>query len=278
MPITFTNIHAYAAEIAAKKGAFPLTIIGEITPFISNELKKSADKGFIDQSKIETYSAKNISAALKSTLEKKSLLLLGNSLPETFPESLTKPETGFLDKGKTASHIAFFQSDKFGRIILVTDGFINFKIDLDIKQAIVKNSIDCARKIGIIQPKTALMSAVEAVYVKSASAIDDSVISKMGDRGVFGDAFVDGPLSLDTALVPYAAKEKKVKGPVAGNADILVGASADTASGLANALGFFGQCQSAGIIFGGKTPAVFTSRMETEESIVNSIAMAIIVS
>jgi len=302
MPLRFYDIFASAAKIIRENNPFPLVIIGGINEHLACELEEAVTMGLafplaktgaltpkekkllqntnFDPSLIEIIRAKTVSAevrlAVQMAVDKKALLIRGVGLREEIIDILLKPETGFLEKGKTASHIGFFEAEKFQRIILITDGAVNYTLDLDIKQALVKNAIDAARQIGIPQPKAALLSAVEAVYIKSSTATDDAIISKMGDRGIFGDAFVDGPLSLDVALLPNVAREKKVQGAVAGNADILVGEPIEVSNGLYKALAIYGQCKSAGVIYGGKIPVVFTSRMEGAESLLNSIAVAVL--
>jgi len=97
----------------------------------------------------------------------------------------------------------------------------------------------------------------------------------MAERGQIRDAIVDGPLSLDVALSEEAAREKNVGGEVAGRADILVVNKIEVGNALCKSIFIFGNARSAGLVVGPKTPIILTSRSESVDAIVNSIALAV---
>ncbi len=301
MSITFKDIFTKADQISRSKGPTPLILYGKANEYSLRSVMIAEDKGWIrpvfalseinkttedlfqqcglNFSKYEVLKVANESDLLKMAVayadENKALIMRGRIHFTTMIDALFS-ETDFAPRGSLVSHIGFFESDKFGRIILITDGGVNIRPTLEKKPKIVQNAINAARRIGIEKPKAALLAAVEAVYIQMEDSLDDAVISKMADRGVFGDAYVDGPLSLDVAIRPDAAKEKKVTGQVAGNADILIVSRIEVGNGLYKALFMFGKCKSAGILVGGKFPVVLTSRSQDVESRINSIAIAII--
>jgi phosphate butyryltransferase len=101
-----------------------------------------------------------------------------------------------------------------------------------------------------------------------------AVISKMADRGQIRNALVDGPLSLDVALSPDAAREKGVTGEVAGKADILVVNKIEVGNTLCKSIFIFGHAQSAGLVIGARQPIILTSRSESADAKINSIVLA----
>ena len=84
-----------------------------------------------------------------------------------------------------------------------------------------------ALALGVVRPKVACLTAVELINPAMPATLEAAALSKMADRGQFGvGCDVDGPLALDNAVSEAAAKQKKLTGPVAGKADILLDAIA----------------------------------------------------
>jgi phosphate butyryltransferase len=87
---------------------------------------------------------------------------------------------------------------------------------------------------------------------------------------------VDGPFALDNAICMAAAKHKKVSGPVAGQADILIVPDIEAGNMLAKSLVYFAGSRLIGLLVGAKAPVVLTSRADTMESKMLSIAGAVL--
>lgn len=303
MARTFSEIWNRADEITREKGPRTLTLLGARDEYSIKAIKSATQRGWIkpaiarmhkhikqkemenvgeDTEDIEIITAENditlVQKAAAYTIEHNGILMRGRVAISDMLHALVQKETGFTLKGKLLTHIGFFESDKFDRLIMITDGGVIIRPSLEQKPKIVLNAVEAAHKIGIEQPKVAMLAAVEAVYLSMETSLDDAVIAKMADRGNFGNAVVDGPLSLDVALIPKAAQEKGVRGEVAGQADILVVSRIEVGNGLYKALFMFGKARSAGVITGGKVPVVMTSRSQSLDSKVNSIALAIICS
>jgi len=127
-------------------------------------------------------------------------------------------------------------------------------------------------------PKVALVSAVETVSEKIPSTVDAAIISKMNDRKQIRGCIVDGPFALDNVVSEEAAKHKGIESPVAGKADILIMPSLDAGNILYKALGFIMKAKSANTILGAKKPIVLTSRADTDETKLLSIALTALLS
>lgn len=301
MPITFSDIWLRADEITGKSGPVPLILLGARDEYSRKALSAAKAKGWIkpvlarlkknirEEEKEETFalddgmgliSADNdfelVREAVAHAVTHNGILMRGRVTVRDMLHTLAQKDTGFRIAKKLITHIGFFESEKFPRIIMVTDGGVNIKPTLEQKTNIVKNAVETARKLGFEKPKVAMLAAVEAIYLAMEASLDDAVIAKMADRGNFGDALVDGPLSFDVALIPQAAKEKKVKSEVAGQADILVVNRIEVGNGLYKTLFMFGNARSAGLVMGGKFPVVMTSRSQSLDSKMNSIALALI--
>ena len=109
---------------------------------------------------------------------------------------------------------------------------------------------------------------------KIQSAVDAAILSKMGDRGQFGNALIDGPLAVDVALVKEVAQTKGLSSPVAGDADCLLFPTLDAANAFFKAANQLCRSPLAGMVVGTKCPCVLTSRGDSPASKLYSIAMA----
>ena len=120
----------------------------------------------------------------------------------------------------------------------------------------------------------AILSAVETVNPKLRSTLDAAALCKMADRGQITGALVDGPLAFDNAVNPEAAREKGIRSPVAGIADILVVPDLEAGNILAKQLTFLAGADAAGVVLGARVPIILTSRADAERTRLASCAVA----
>jgi len=207
------------------------------------------------------------------------VLMKGNVTTATIMKAALDKEIG-IKTDRLMSHVAIFEVEGYDRIMFMSDGGIVIEPDLEQKVEIVRNAISVAHALGVRQPRVAILSSIEIVNTRMRSAVDAAIIAKMADRGQIKGAIVDGPFAFDNAISPEAAKQKGVRSPVAGNADILIVGHADVGNVLYKTLTYFvgKRCKTAGVIVGGMVPMVVVSRADTYEARLNSIAVACILS
>lgn len=181
-----------------------------------------------------------------------------------------------LRTGKIMSHVYVLESSALNRMLFVTDGSVNIYPDLDTKCSIILNSIYLANIFDIEDPKVAVTTAIELANPKMPSTIDAAVLAKMSQRGQFSGKIIDGPLALDNAISPWAAKHKGIGGPVAGKADVIVVPSIEAGNMLCKAHVYLTGGNLAGVVIGASAPIVLTSRADTAQSKLNSIATAVL--
>lgn len=184
-------------------------------------------------------------------------------------------ETG-LATGNLISHIAAFEVPGYDRLLFVTDAAMNTYPGLKEKVGILTNAVSFVKSLGVETPKVAAICAVEVVNEAMQATVDAAMLSKMNDRGQIKGCIVDGPLALDNALSVEAAEHKGIKSPVAGHADILLMPNIESGNVLYKALTYTTESKSGGVLLGAKAPVVVTSRADSFESKVNSIAMAVL--
>lgn len=125
-------------------------------------------------------------------------------------------------------------------------------------------------------PKVAVLAAVEVVNPTMPATIDAALLTQMNRRGQIKDCLVDGPLALDNAVNLEAAKQKGLTGDVAGAADLLVVPQIEVGNVIYKSLMYFAQASVAAILVGAKAPVVLTSRADTAEAKLYSLAFALL--
>lgn len=237
----------------------------------------SATIGF-SLSGIRIYDEPDPSAAAKlavSLIRKGDADILMKGKVSTGPllKAVLDKEEG-LRKGGTLSHVAFIESPYYHKLIGVTDAAMNICPELGEKADIIRNAVDGFHRLGIKKPKVAVIGAVEVVNPKMSATTDAALLTIMNRRGQIKGCEIDGPLALDNAVSAEAAELKGIKSTVAGDADILVLPDINTGNVAYKTLNFLGGGLSAAVIMGASVPVVLTSRADSEESKLMSIALA----
>ncbi len=176
------------------------------------------------------------------------------------------------------SHVMVYESPFYHKLLLLTDGGMNIAPGLDDKKRIVDNAVLCARSLGIERIKVAALAAKEKVNEKMQATVDAAALQTMCQEGAFGGGVVvAGPLALDLAVSSEAAEIKGFRSEVAGNADVLLVHDIGMGNGIGKALTYLGNARSAGCIMGARVPVVLTSRADTADVKLYSIALAALV-
>jgi phosphate butyryltransferase len=206
---------------------------------------------------------------------KADILMKGFVNTDDFLRGVLNREKG-LRTGKIISHVYVLESSALNRLLFITDGSVNIYPDLETKCSIILNSIYLANIFDIEDPKVAITTAIELANPKMPATIDAAVLAKMSQRGQFSGKIIDGPLALDNAISPWAAEHKGIGGPVAGKADIIVVPSIEAGNMLCKAHVYLTGGNLAGVVIGASAPIVLTSRADTAQSKLYSIATAVL--
>ncbi len=175
-----------------------------------------------------------------------------------------------LRKAQVLSHVAFFESPYYHKLLCVTDVAMNIAPDLDTKTLIIENAVEACHRIGIDVPKVAVVAAVETVNHKMEATVHAAELKAMQ----WHDCMVDGPFAIDIAVNKEAAEHKGILSEVAGDCDIILAPDIEAGNMFYKALNFLGGATSAAVIMGAAAPIVLTSRSDNEKSKFLSIALA----
>ncbi|MFN3821235.1 MAG: phosphate acyltransferase [bacterium] len=208
---------------------------------------------------------------------KADILMRGKLLARDFFTVLFDPSLGLKKNGELWSNIVVLEIEGIPRLILLTDCALIVEADLNRRLQVIQNATEFAQFLGIKEPKVALLAAVETVTPGMPVSLEEAIIAKMSERGQFPPGVqVDGPLSLDLSLSPEAVEKKKIKSTVAGYADILVTNNIHVGNVLFKSLITLCGAKSASVVVGAPFPIILTSRSESPENIINSLALSIL--
>jgi len=203
------------------------------------------------------------------------VVMKGAVATATFLRGALDRETG-IRAARLLTHVGVYAVPGFGRLLLVSDGGVVVAPDLYQKAEIIQNAIDVALRLGIAEPKVAVLAAAETVNPRIPATLDAASLSKMAERGQIRGGIVDGPLALDNAISETSGQIKGIHSPVLGRADVLIVPDIEAGNLLGKALLYFGRGEMAGVVVGGRVPLVVTSRSGTRESREVSIALGVL--
>lgn len=183
-----------------------------------------------------------------------------------------------LRTGRLLTHVAIYEIPGIDRLLFVSDAGMVALPTLEDKVAIVQNAVDVAHRIGIPEPRVAVLAATEMVNPKLPTSLDAAALSKMAERGQIRGAIVDGPLALDNAVSIESARAKGIRSPVAGLADILIAPNVEAGNMLVKAITYFAGGKMAGVVAGGQRPLIVASRSDPHETKLASIGLGVLLS
>ena len=211
--------------------------------------------------------------AVKLVREGKAALpMKGQIHTSTFIKAVLDKENG-LSNGKRLSQITVFDGYN-DELQFLTDCAINIKPSMNELVDIIENAVAIYRVFGEPIPKVALLAAVENVNEKMPDTLVAAAITQMNRRGQIKGCIIDGPLSLDNAISEAFAAIKNIDSPVAGKAQILVSSMIQEANSLSKGIIHYAKRSAASIIAGTSVPVIMTSRTDTAENKLNTIAMS----
>ncbi len=264
-----------AVDIAKREGIAKAILVGDIekTKSIANELN-------IDLSEYELIEEKDLAKASLKAVSlvsegKADMVMKGLVDTSIILKAVLDKEVG-LRTGNILSHVAVFDVKGYDRLFFITDAAMNLAPDLKSKKQIIENACVVTNALDIEIPKVAVVCAKEKVNPKMPDTVDAKNLEDMCKNGEIKGCIVGGPFALDNAVSEEAAKHKGIDNPIAGKADILLAPDIEAGNILYKSLVFFAESKNAGVIVGAKAPIILTSRADSEETKLNSIALGVL--
>lgn len=173
------------------------------------------------------------------------------------------------------SHVAIMETDHFPRLLFVTDGAVNIAPDVTQKRRILENAVAFAHQLGYEKPNVGVICALEKVNDAMPATLDAKILVDLARSGDIQGCNVSGPLALDNALSEHSAHIKGITDPYAGKSDILLMPDIEAGNILFKAMIYLTPTKTAAVVLGAKIPVVLTSRSDSFETKLHSIATAV---
>ncbi|CAG0970574.1 phosphate acetyltransferase [Rhodocyclaceae bacterium] len=263
------------ALLARDRGLIEPTLIGP-----EDKIRAIAEQHTLDLAGCNIINVAHSHAAAETAVRlardgQVEALMKGSLHTDELMGEVVAKETG-LRTERRISHVFVMDVPTYPRPLLITDAAVNVAPTLEDKADIVQNAIDLALMLHIVEPKVAILAAVETVNPKMQSTLDAAALCKMADRGQIRGGLLDGPLAFDNAISVVAARSKGIKSVVAGQADILLVPDIESGNMLAKQLEYLAEALAAGIVLGTRVPIVLTSRADSAQTRTASTAVAVV--
>jgi len=264
-----------AVNAAKKLGIAEAILIGD-----REEIIKASEECGIDIGTYEIIDIKDKNEASRKAVEMvsggKAHIVMKGIVDTAIVLKAVLDENIGLRTGNVLSHVAVFEVPGYDRLFYVTDPAMILAPNLIQKKQIIENVVQVANALGNYNPKVAVLAAVEKVNPKMQATLDAAELVKMNESGELKGCVVGGPFALDNAISVEAARHKGVTHPVAGLADVLLVPFIEVGNVLYKSMVYYAGSKVAGVLVGAKAPVVMTSRADSDEAKLNSIAIAVL--
>lgn len=265
-----------AAYRAVEAGIVEVTLVGDPEVIRSLCEKSGIDCGLFriigEQGDYESAAR----AVRQAATGEADILMKGTVSTDKYMHAILSKDFGLLPPRSILTHIALLEMPGYRKLLLVSDVAVIPQPDLKQKVFMAHSLIQTAHSLGIGCPKVAVIAPTEQMLPSIPSCVDAAIISKMWERGQIRGGIVDGPLAVDVAINPETVRIKKLESPVAGDADCMVFPGLDASNTFFKTATKLAGASMAGMVVGAKVPCILTSRGDSEESKLNSIALAVL--
>jgi len=266
-----------AVKAAKERGIADSILVGDV-----DLIKPIADEIGMNLDDYEVVDVKDKIEAAHEAVKfvhdgKADMYMKGLIDTKDFLRSVLDKEVG-LRTGKPLSHVCVFEIEGVDHLLFLTDvAFVPYPT-LEDKASIIKNTVEICNACGIDNPKVAPLAAVEVVNPKMPETVEADELRQMNERGEITGCIVDGPLSMDLATCPEAAQHKGATGrKIVGDADVLLFPDIHAGNILYKGLVHFAKAKNGNLITGTAAPVILTSRSDSFEVKVNSLALGALV-
>ena len=264
-----------AAGKAVDLGLVDVTLVGD-----ENMIAEACKEEGIDVAKFTIVHNPNELPAVAQAVNmiregQGDFLMKGLCSTDKFLRAILNKETGLLPPKGTLTHCAVLENPNYHKLLFVGDMAVIPAPDFKQKQIIMGHLVNTAHAVGIAKPKVAIIAATEQMLAGMPACVEAAMLAKMVDRGQIKGCIADGPLALDVAVSQEAVEIKGLHSEVAGDADCLLFPNIESANVFYKTNSMLAKdVKQAGMMVGAKVPCVLSSRADSIDTKLNSIAIA----
>ena len=180
-------------------------------------------------------------------------LMKGLCSTDKFLRAILNKEKGLLPPKGTLTHCTTLEIPSYHKLLFVGDVAVIPAPDFKQKQTIMEWLVKTAMAVGVQTPKVAILAATEQVLPSQPASVEAAMLSKMVERGQI----------------------KGLVSPVAGDADCILFPNIESGNVFYKANSkLVPGVRQAGLLVGAKVPCVLSSRADSIDTKLNSIAIA----
>ncbi len=280
----------------SRKEPVPVAVAGGADPTVLEALRSACDRGWVipivtgPEASVRRVAAdiglslkgfalidtnEPASAAVAEVRAGRARMLMKGQIATPVLLQAVLDATIGLRTGRVVCQVVLMEIRPTGRRFLLADTGICIQPTLDQKIDILGSAVEVAYALGEKQPRVAAMAGSEMVTESMPETLDAAELQRRSRAGEFAGVFVQGPLSFDLAYAADAADKKRIGGPVAGAADVMLFPNLLSANLTVKAIMYTADCRYGGVLCGAACPVVFMSRADTTETRLNSLALAL---
>ena len=189
-------------------------------------------------------------------------------------KAIINKETGLPVPGQLNHVMTFYAEGFYDKIIITSDGGMLLYPTLEQKDGMIKNAIQVAKALEIEDINVAVLCAKEKVNPKMPPTVDAAELQKYSEEGRYGaNVTVEGPAAFDIAVSAECAAIKGFKSKIAGKTDIFIFPSIEAGNIFGKTMTSLFNMPCAGVVVGTTVPVILTSRADSDESKLYSIAL-----
>jgi phosphotransacetylase len=270
-------------SLEAISEAITLGIVSGVVTGNRDEIIKQCKAHQIDHQMFQIIHAETEEEAARLAVDQVkqipgSILMKGLISSDKFMRAILNKEAGLLPPGNVLSHVSVIDNPNYHKLLIVSDVAIIPYPTIPQKIAMVHYLKKMAMDLGISRPKIALITPTEQVLPSLVSCTDAVEVMKAAEDGRFEPAIVFGPMALDVAIDLESAQIKHISSEVAGDADCLLFPNIDAGNVFYKTNTKLCGADQAAVVMGANVPVVLSSRGDSIQTKLNSIALAALLS
>ena len=263
-----------AATMATEAGLVEAILVGE-----PDQIEKTCKEAGIDPSLFTIVPAEGMEHSVEVAVKmvrngEGDVLMKGLVSTDKYMRGILNKEWGLLPPSTTLSHVTVMEIPAYHKLLTVGDVAIIPLPDMTKKKHITKYLMETANSLGIERPKVSFLAPSEQLLPKVISSVEAKELAEFGEAGEFGEGYFGGPLAFDVSIDKESADIKGLKGEVVGDADCILFPNLDAGNLFFKTVTKFAGGQVAAMVKGTTAPCVLTSRGDSSQTKLYSIALA----
>lgn len=279
--VAVNAVDSHTLEAIAK--AVNLGFVSAVVTGNESEIRKQCSISRLDPDLFQIIDSSSEEEAARLAVAhvkqiRNGILMKGLISSDKFMKAILNKEFGLMVPGSILSHVSVIDNPNYHKLLIVSDVAIIPYPSIPQKIAMTHYLRKMAMDLGNPHPKIALITPTEIVLPSLISTTDAAEIMKAAENGQFEPAVVFGPMALDVAIDLESAQIKHINSEVAGDADCLLFPNIDAGNVFYKTNTKLCQAEQAAIVMGATVPVVLSSRGDSEQTKLNSIALAVLLS